>query len=132
MKTLALPFVEKEFYLDEFHDKSLMLIGRAAELTTDEEVEELGEVCRVLLTNETRVLILLESTGAREEQRRIASLQKVVTRGRGASLLMPTPIGLAATVTEDELLAQMWSVLRTSPSCLGVWPSSAEQSLLIC
>ena len=42
MKTLALPFVEKEFYLDEFHDKSLMLIGRAAELTTDEEVEELG------------------------------------------------------------------------------------------
>src|SRR5262249_6229838 len=45
---------------------------------------------------------------------------------------MPTPIGLAATATEDELLAQMWSVLRTSPSFLGGWPSSAEQSLLIC
>ncbi|MBI3757190.1 MAG: GNAT family N-acetyltransferase [Deltaproteobacteria bacterium] len=132
MKTLALPFVEKEFYLDEFHDKSLLLIGRAAELTTDEEVEELGEVCRVLLTNETRVLILLENTGAKEEQRRIAGLQKVVTRGRGASLLMPLPIHLSATAPEDELLGQIWSVLRASPSFLGAWPAQSEQSLLTC
>jgi N-acetylglutamate synthase-like GNAT family acetyltransferase len=132
MKTFALPFVEKDFYLDEFHDKSFLFVGRAAELTTDEEVEELAEVCRALLTNETRVLLLLESAGTREEQRRIANLQKMVTRGRGASSLMPTPIHLSASVNEDELLAQMWSVLRTSPSFFGVWPIGHEQSLLTC
>ena len=78
------------------------------------------------------MLILLESTGAKEEQRRIASFQKIVTRGRGASLLMPTPSNLPATAPEDELLGQIWSVLRTSPSFLGVWPAQSEQSLLTC
>ncbi len=132
MKTLALPFIEKDFYLDEFHDKSFMFVGRTAELTTDEEMEELAEVCRVLLTNDARVLLLLESSGAREEQRRLTNLQKMVTRGRGASLLMPTLVSLSVSMNEEELLAQMWSVLRTSPSFFGVWPVNTEKSLFTC
>lgn len=132
MKTLALPFAEKDFYLDEFHDKSFLLVGRAADLTTDEEMDELAEVCRALLTNEARVLLLLENTGAREEQRRLTNLQKLVTRGRGASLLMPPPAALSPALDEEALLAQIWAVLRTSPSFFGVWPSNTEKSLLTC
>jgi N-acetylglutamate synthase-like GNAT family acetyltransferase len=132
MKTLALPFVEKDFYLDEFHDKSFMIVGRAADLTTEDELEELAEVCRALLTNEARVLLLMESTGSREEQRRLANLQRLVTRGRGASLLMPLPLPLSSSLSEEDVLAQMWAVLRTSPSFFGVWSAANEQSLLTC
>lgn len=132
MKTLALPFVEKDFYLDEFHGKSVFFVGRVAELVTEEEIEELGEVCRILIANETRVLMLLESAGSREEQRRIAALQKIVTRGRGGAAMMPAPVELSAEADEDALLAQLWAVLRTSPSFLGIWPAPAETSLLTC
>lgn len=130
MKALPLPFVEKDFYLDEFHSKSLLFVGRAAEIKTREEIEELREVCRALLKNETRVLLLIETANTQEEQRRVAALHRLLTRGNRAKF--PPPVELPADVTEESLLTHVWSVLRTSPLFVGVWPAQTEQALLTC
>lgn len=132
MKTFVLPFVEKEFYLDEFHDKSILFAGRVATIATDKEIEELGEVCHALLMNETRVMVLLESSGSKDEQRRITTLHKLMARGKGSGEGVAASTVLSPMTSEDSLLAQMWSVLRTSPLFLGVWPSTGEKSLLRC
>jgi len=130
MKNVTLSFAEKDFYLDEFHGKSLLFVGRAAEIKTTEEIEELREVCRALLKNETRVLILIETRNTKEEQRRVAALHRLLTRGNRAKF--PAPIELSADITEEALLTHVWSVLRTSPLFVGVWPAQTEQSLLTC
>jgi N-acetylglutamate synthase-like GNAT family acetyltransferase len=130
MKVLPLPFAEKDFYLDEFHGKSLLFVGRAAEMKDREEIEELQEVCRALLKNETRVLLLIETANTKEEQRRIAALHRLLTRGNRAKF--PPPVELPANVTEESLLTRVWSVLRASPLFVGVWPVQTEQALLTC
>lgn len=132
MKKFALPFVEKEFYLDEFHDKSILFVGRVSCMTTEQEIEEFGEVCRALLANETRVMILLESAGTKEEQRRIAALYRLAARGKIAGEGISAPHELSPQASEDFLLMQMWSVLRVAPLFIGLWPSLSEKSLLQC
>jgi N-acetylglutamate synthase-like GNAT family acetyltransferase len=130
MKKFALPFAEKDFYLDEFHGKSLLLVGRAATIASEEEVEELGEVCRALLANETRVVVLMESAGTKDEQRRLSAFHRLATRGRGATGATSAPVAISLTTKEDALLTQMWSVLRSSPLFVGVWPAAPDRLLL--
>ncbi len=130
MKPDALPFAEKDFYLDEFHSKSILFVGSTDVLTSNEAIEEFGQVGRALVRNETRVVILLESSATREEQRRIASLYRLLTLGNRSKL--PPPVELAATTSEEGLLAQIWAVLRTSPLFVGVWPGNSETTLLTC
>lgn len=130
MKPEALPFAEKDFYLDEFHSKSLLFTGSSDALMSSEAVEEFGQVGRALLRNETRVVILIESSATRDEQRRIASLYRFLTLGNRSKF--SPPVDLAATASEEELLAQIWSVLRTFPLFVGVWPANGETALLTC
>ena len=130
MSTPPLPFAEKDFYLDEFHGKSLLFVGRTAEINTQAEVEELKEVGRALLKNETRVLFLIETSGTKKEQRRVAALYRVLTLGNRAKF--PPPIELSAIADEDLLLTHIWSVLRTSSLFVGIFPGQSGQSLLQC
>src|SRR5215510_7707386 len=58
--TPALPLGEKDFFLDEFHDTSFLFALHAADVATETGVQELVEVCSALLTNEARVLLLIE------------------------------------------------------------------------
>ena len=130
MSAFALPFAEKDFYLDEFHGKSLLFVGRAPEIKDYAEVEALKEVGRALLKNETRVLFLMETTGTKEEQRRIATLHRVLTLGNRAKF--PPPMELSADADEELLLTHVWSVLRISSLFVGSWPAQREPSLLMC
>lgn len=130
MSTFALPFAEKDFYLDEFHGKSLLFVGSAAEIKTHSEVEEFKEVGRALLKNETRVLLLIETRGTKEEQRRIAALHRVLTLGNRAKF--SPPMELSADADEELLLTHVWSVLRTSSLFVGSWSAHTGQSLLRC
>src|SRR5262245_63488913 len=57
--TASLP-AEKDFFLDEFHDTSFLFALHAADVAKETDVQELVEVCSALLTNETRVLLLIE------------------------------------------------------------------------
>lgn len=130
MKTLTLPFAEKDFYLDEFHGKSLLFVGRAAEIQTNEDIEAFKEVCRALLKNETRVLLLIETANTKKDQRHIAALHRLLTLRNRAKF--PPPITLSADTTEEVLLTRVWSILRSSPLFVGVWPVQPEQTVLTC
>jgi N-acetylglutamate synthase-like GNAT family acetyltransferase len=72
----------------------------------------------------------LESNNSKNEQRRIAALYRLLTLGNRTKF--PSPIELCADASEESLSAQVWSVLRTSPLFIGVWPANAEKSLLMC
>ena len=129
MNTQDLSFAEKDFYLDEFHGKSLLFALRAADLATVAEVDVAGEVSSSLLSNETRVLLLIETSGEGEHRlvealcRRLACTVKTP--------LVPSAV-LPVEVGEDLLLAQIWAVLRASPLFIGLWPANPEVSLVAC
>ncbi|HXG18991.1 MAG TPA: GNAT family N-acetyltransferase [Methylomirabilota bacterium] len=129
MKTLVLPFAEKDFYFDEFHGKTLLFVGHAADMASNEAVEELGAVCRALVKNETRVIVLMGSANTKE-QRRIAALHRVLTLGNRTKF--SPPVELSPAASEDAVLTQIWSVLRSSPAFVGVWPDQTGLSLLSC
>ena len=50
-------FAEKEFYLDEFHEKSVLFALRAMDWTVIADMQRALEVFTTLLRNDTRVLL---------------------------------------------------------------------------
>lgn len=130
MSTPTLSFAEKDFYLDEFHGKSLLFALRAADVGTDADADAAGEVFSALLTNETRVLLLIETSGAEGEQRRVKALCKRLAHA--AKLPVIVPAVLSASENEDALLSQVWSVLRGAPVFAGLWPVNPAISLVTC
>jgi len=64
-------FAEKEFYLDEFHDKSLLVALRATDWLAEPERPAVLEVLTTLLRNDTRLVLLLETGQGAGEQRRV-------------------------------------------------------------
>jgi amino-acid N-acetyltransferase len=134
VNTPVLPFAEKDFFLDEFHDKSCLFALQAADVATEANVQELVEVCSVLLTNETRVLVLMEvgdnSCDRHELEMVVDRLSKhpaLKTAGRCVS-----PVDLTRKKSEDLRLAQIWSILRAYPLFIGLWRSQAPSSFISC
>ena len=64
-------FAEKEFYLDEFHDKSVLVALRVADWGAEPARPAVLEVLTTLLRNDTRLVLLLETSQATGEQRRV-------------------------------------------------------------
>src|SRR5262245_17774460 len=52
-------FDEQQFYLDEFRGRTLLFAIPVDELQRDTAYESLAAVCRRLLTNDTRVIVLV-------------------------------------------------------------------------
>ena len=129
MNTQDLSFAEKDFYLDEFHGKSLLFALRAADLATAAEVDVAGEVSSSLLSNETRVLLLIETSGEGEHRLVEALCHRLACTVK--TPLVPSAV-LPVDVGEDLLLAQIWAVLRASPLFIGLWPANPEVSLVAC
>ena len=132
--TPALPPDEKDFFLDEFHDTSFLFALHAADVATETGVQELLEVCSALLTNETRVLLLIE---VGDNQRDRHGVERVVDRlfkqlALKTAALCAAPVDLSQEVSEDLHLAQIWSVLRAYPLFVGLWSSRAPSSFISC
>jgi len=133
MRTRSFPslsFAEKDFYLDEFHEKSLLFAFRAADLESDANMEIALEIFGTLLANETRVLLLIETTGVEEENRRMKALHKKL--GRVAKALLAVPTLLSADGGESHWLLQTWTVLREAPLFVGLWSANLAVSLVTC
>ena len=134
MNTPALPPAEKDFFLDEFHDRSFLFALHAADVATETDVQELVEVCSALLTNETRVLLLI---GVRHNQRDRYGVEMVVNRlskqlALKTSAPCASPVDLSQAMSEDLRLAQIWSVLRAYPLFVGLWSSQVPSSFISC
>jgi N-acetylglutamate synthase-like GNAT family acetyltransferase len=122
--------VEKNFYLKQFRGKSLLFALRAADLHTDTDLAVASEVYSTLLSNDTRVLLLIEMSEARGEQQRVMALCEWLARAVGR--LFPPPLVLPVGGNEEQFLPQVWAVLRTSPLFVGLWPRNPEISLFTC
>jgi N-acetylglutamate synthase-like GNAT family acetyltransferase len=134
VNTPALPPAEKDFFLDEFHDRSFLFALHAADVATETDVQELVEVCSALLTNETRVLLLI---GVRDNQRDRYGVEMVVNRlskqlALKTSAPCASPVDLSQAMSEDLRLAQIWSVLRAYPLFVGLWSSQVPSSFISC
>jgi N-acetylglutamate synthase-like GNAT family acetyltransferase len=126
----SLCFAEKEFYLDEFHEKSLLFALRAADWASETDMQAALEVFETLLRNETRVLLLLQTGNGGIEQRRVMALHKQLAR------VVKTPHASAVVFSGeesvDQLCMQMWEVLRDTRLFTGLWPPGAPVPLACC
>lgn len=123
----SLSFAEKEFYLDEFHEKTLLFALLAINWSAEVDVHAAFEVFETLLHNETRVLLLLEARHSEAEQRRVMALAKQLAR---MATPYASPIVFSVAATVEQLCMQMWEVLREARVCVGLWPSGAPVSIV--
>ncbi|MBI3767436.1 MAG: hypothetical protein HY271_02955 [Deltaproteobacteria bacterium] len=128
-------FSEKEFYLDEFRGRTLLIaVHHHGPL---ERLRLLGEVARDLLLNDTRVILLLGGAAA-HGRGGLRALDSALTAPPGAAQvslpfvarpLTPSapdaPVltfdtaALAAPTIPDRLLLDIWRVLRGGPLLVG-------------
>src|SRR5215468_12601123 len=132
--TPALPPDEKDFFLDEFHDTSFLFALHAADVATETGVQELLEVCSALLTNEARVLLLIEVGDNQRDRHGVKMVVDRLSKQLALKTAAPcaSPVDLSQEVSEDLRLAQIWSVLRTQPLFVGLWSSQVPSSFISC
>jgi amino-acid N-acetyltransferase len=130
MSMQAFSFAEKDFYLDEFRGKSLLFALRAADLSSAADRQAAGEVLRTLLLNDVKVVLLLETADAAVERQAVAAWCQHL--GATGKTPMPSPIVMSSGADEDELLEQVWAVLRAAPLFVGLWPANLDVSLVAC
>ena len=127
-KISTLSFAEKDFYLDEFHEKSLLFVMRAADLESETDITAALEVFETLLKNETQLLFLIDTAGTESEQRRVRALYKYLVRV--AKVTSPSLVVLPIDGADDDLLLPIWTVLRGSEVCVSLWPAGAAVPLV--
>jgi amino-acid N-acetyltransferase len=130
MSTSDSSFAEKDFYLDEFRGQSLLFALRAADLSSAVDREAAGEVFRTLLLNDIKVLFLIETSDTALERHSVKALCKQL--GVKAKIPSSSPVVLSASASDDELLEQIWTVLRAAPLFVGLWPINRNTSFVAC
>jgi len=137
----ALPVVEtfdeQQFYLDEFRGHSVLFSVPAEELVRDADFEQLAAVTRALLTNDTRVLILVGAPDGehceqllRRLQRRLGplvfrdeTLPLFPQRGaRTGAFMLLNSTALAEPGATTPTLTSIWDTLRRGPLFVGIVP----------
>ena len=124
-------FAEKEFYLDEFHEKSLLVALRVADWIAEPARPAVVEVLTTLLRNDTRLVLLLETGPGAGEQRRVTALANHLARGGHTPVAAPVDLAGEEGSVEQRCL-QLWEVLRTSRLAVGLWPREAPVGLVCC
>src|SRR5262249_22078791 len=124
-------FAEKEFYLDEFHDKSLLVALRATDWVAEPAQPVVLEILTTLLRNDTRLVLLLETGQGAGEQRRVTALANRLARGGHTPVAAPVELDREEGAVELRCL-QLWEVLRSTRLAVGLWPRHAPVDLMCC
>jgi amino-acid N-acetyltransferase len=137
-------FDEKQFYLDEFRNKTLLFAALAEDLKSERDYDDIAAIVRALLANDTRVIVLVGSVAGQDGERIVARLKRRlgpmifsedlpgVDASRRARLLIYNPIDAAAFAAEEAataLLARIWNTLRSMPLFIGVGSYADRQAL---
>jgi amino-acid N-acetyltransferase len=106
----------------------------AADVATETDVQELVEICSALLTNATRVLLLIGVDHNQSDRHRVEMAVDRLSKQLALKTTAPctSPVDLSQEMSEDLRLAQIWSVLRTCPLFVGLWSSQASSSFISC
>lgn len=141
----AVVFTEKEFYLDEFRGRTLVFAVHHS--GPADRLRALGEVVRDLLVNDTRVLVLLGGTAARERsalralERPLAGLPsatqvplplpqlRLAPAGGAGPVLSLSAEELVAPTISDALLVRFWDIMRSTPFFLGLCDAETPEAL---
>jgi len=128
-------FDEKQFYLDEFRGRTVLLTLSTDALADDAALADLAALVRELLPNDTRVIVLVGHADAGSGAAIVHRLQRRLGRRifRHATLpLFPQREARAGAFTQVDgtaltdpaplstLLATIWAVLRRGPLLVGV------------
>ncbi|MEW6267715.1 MAG: GNAT family N-acetyltransferase [Thermodesulfobacteriota bacterium] len=123
-------FTEKDFYLDEFRGRTLVLAAERSSFRTATARRRLGAVVRDLIGHGSRVLVVVGDTAATSRgrsTRRWLGLPQARVRRRPGS---PPSRRRGDTVQwrddePDGTLADIWEVLRVRPLCVVLCRGSA-------
>jgi N-acetylglutamate synthase-like GNAT family acetyltransferase len=128
-------FDEKEFYLDEFRGRTLLLSVAMEDLDTEEAFTALASVVRDLLVNDTRVIIIVGAPPSGRSEPLLRGLQRrlgpLLFREDSARLFPNRQAQRQAFAevrpeagTRPEattaLLVEMWARLRRAPLFVGL------------
>jgi len=119
MQGIVEPFGEKDFYLEEFRGRSLLIAVAPAVVTERIDLRPLASAIADLVRNDTRVLVWWPSAGAGSERRLLGALgrARAIVRRRGATR-RPAPLVRADSVAPDDVLGALWSHLRVGRLCV--------------
>lgn len=137
-------FDEKQFYLDEFRNKTLLFAALAEDLKGERDYDDLAAIVRALLPNDTRVIVLVGSLTGQDGERIVARLKRRlgpmifsedlpgIDASRRSRLLIYNPIDASAfdsSETATSLLSRLWNTLRSVPLFIGVGSFADHQAL---
>ena len=126
---------EKQFYLDEFRGRTLLFSIPVSELGSDSDYECLAGMVRELLTNDTRVIVMVGAPDhtrsdqvLRRLQRRLGQLifrDETIPlfpqrRARSRAFTEVSPDAFATPASASALLSAVWATLRRGPLFVGV------------
>ena len=125
MKTTPPDFstAERDFYLKEFREKSLLFVLRAKDITTPRDRDALQAVLRTLVLNETRVILIVETDASTPEHQAVEELHRQLSHTLNG---IPAPVLLSPESDEDQRCFIILETLRTVPVFIGLWPAQAR------
>ena len=125
MKTTPPDFstAEKDFYLKEFREKSLLFALRAKDITAPRDRDTIQEVLRTLVLNETRVILLVETDTSTPERQTVEELHVQLSHALNG---IPAPVLLSPESNEEQRCLIILETLRTVPVFIGLWPVQAR------
>jgi N-acetylglutamate synthase-like GNAT family acetyltransferase/acetylglutamate kinase len=139
-------FDEKQFYLDEFRNKTLLFAALAEDLKSESHYDDLAAIVRALLPNDTRVIVLVGSVSGQDGERIVARLKRRlgpmifseelpgVDASRRSKLLIYNPVDAGAFASSEsatDLLSRIWTTLRSVPLFIGVGNYVNRQALYL-
>ncbi len=126
------PYGEKEFYLEEFRGRSVLIAVAPAAVTARAPLKSLGSAVGALVRNDTQVVVWWPRVNPQAERRLVAALGRgsVAPSGRGRKArrarrvrrpspvlrLAPGEVALAHQVTE--LRSALWTRVRQGGLCV--------------
>jgi amino-acid N-acetyltransferase len=134
-RTGAEPFGEKEFYLEEFRGRTVLIAVSPTVVTARASLRSLGQTVATLARNDTRVLVWWPQVVPGSERRLLAALGRPSTKARGKvvrhrkkkKVRATSPIvrvrvsDLAMPGGDARLRGALWSRLRQGRLCvLGI------------
>ena len=114
---------EKDFYLKEFRGKSLLFALRAKDITAPRDRDVVREVLCALGLNETRAILLVETSASIAAERR--AIEILHTQLSQVLDNISAPVTLLPEADEDQMCLSILETLRTVPVFMGLWPAQA-------
>ena len=129
MKTTPPDFstAERDFYLKEFREKSLLFVLRAKDITAPRDRDALQAVLRTLVLNETQVILIVETDASTPEHQAVEELHRQLSHTLNG---IPAPVPLLPESGEEQRCLIILETLRTVPVFIGLWPVQARLSAL--